>query len=249
LAPFIIRFLQDTAASSFVAPISRPDPKNVAFGLQPLGDNGTVFALATGKATAVTEGEGIGGMRLSVTITREEPAPERYPTVEAAEDRIFADILATVPVSETISTDGIDAQAVNAIRINRAANLIAARTRRGAGNVVLLHADDLSLFSLFQCKSASFAPAGSARTIGRWTEAGSLNNCIAVWTTTALPASIARGTAVVCYRGTSETDCAAFIAEDGDAFGVVIKDASTYRLAASSDYFGVVTLVSAAQTA
>jgi hypothetical protein len=76
---------------------------------------------------------------------------------------------------------------VLAILVNRQANLIAARTRLGAGNVLLTGASGLSIL---QSSTTSAFAHTDGFAIGRWTEVGVLNSSVRVYLGPHLPNDI-----------------------------------------------------------
>ena len=100
-----------------------------------------------------------------------------------------------------------DEHAALAVQINRAANLIAQRTRRGAGNFAVV--SPLALTILQSATTSAFARTteGSFEAPTNTKFVGTLNNAMRVYTDT----YAGDGTKVlVGYKGTSESDAAAF---------------------------------------
>ena len=100
-----------------------------------------------------------------------------------------------------------DEHAALAVQINRAANLIAQRTRRGAGNFAVV--SPLALTILQSATTSAFARTteGSFEAPTNTKFVGTLNNAMRVYTDT----YAGDGTKVLIgYKGTSESDAAAF---------------------------------------
>lgn len=178
--------------------------------------------------------------RLSIQILKEDVSAVRYPALEHAENAIFAQVDLAPLFDEPREQQS---RTVNPILINRAANRIASRTRRGAGNVVLVHEDDLPLITGTGLNS--FQPGESARTIGRWTNVGTLNHCIEIWTTPDNPPGFTRArgwrSALVGYRG-NEMDAGGYIAETPTGYGFVSLPNSPSSMGNMNDYFQMVYL-------
>lgn len=66
-----------------------------------------------------------------------------------------------------------------AILINRGANLIAAKTRRAAGNMAFMHPDAAQIL---REHTSQYYKLSTGEMIGRWTKSGMLNNQIVVYT-------------------------------------------------------------------
>ncbi|RYD60383.1 MAG: hypothetical protein EOP83_19535, partial [Verrucomicrobiaceae bacterium] len=141
----------------------RPTPKrdlHPLFGLQPMdGPLGYAYTMRTRFVEGGTVGNPDG--RLSFMIVKEVAGGTHYPTMSEAEDAIFNKIVITHrAVSEPDHAD------YTKFHIVRAANRIAQQTRRGMGNVIMVHRDDLHLIDTPW--TANFIPDR----IGRWTNVG-----------------------------------------------------------------------------
>lgn len=174
--------------------------------------------------------------QFKIVLSLEQPGPERFATVRAAEDAIFAD-LARMSVYAPYR-GGTDVWHSDTIRVNRMSNLIAARTRRGAGNRVLIDRQNLSAFS----RDRHFVPTTEPRQFGRWAYAGLVNDRIEVWTTDDPPTVLQGPRGVVVYRATPKSDGGHILTWDGRAYGLVDRMGRGLALANSLDFYGVVAL-------
>ena len=100
-----------------------------------------------------------------------------------------------------------DRHALLAIEINRAANRIAARTRRGAGNYIVVSPEALTILQSASTSTFARTTEGSFDAPTNTKLAGTLNGSIKVF----VDSYAADGTKVlVGYKGSSETDAPAF---------------------------------------
>lgn len=100
-----------------------------------------------------------------------------------------------------------DRHAALAIEINRAANRIAARTRRGAGNYIVVSPEALTILQSASTSTFARTTEGSFEAPTNTKFAGTLNGTIRVF----VDNYAADGTKVlVGYKGSSETDAPAF---------------------------------------
>ena len=100
-----------------------------------------------------------------------------------------------------------DRHALLAIEINRAANRIAARTRRGAGNYIVVSPEALTILQSASTSTFARTTEGSFEAPTNTKLAGVLNGSIKVF----VDSYAADGTKVlVGYKGASETDAPAF---------------------------------------
>ena len=100
-----------------------------------------------------------------------------------------------------------DRHAVLAIEINRAANRIAARTRRGAGNYIVVSPEALTILQSASTSTFARTTEGSFEAPTNTKFVGTLNGTIRVF----VDNYAADGTKVlVGYKGSSETDAPAF---------------------------------------
>jgi len=102
-----------------------------------------------------------------------------------------------------------DRHAILAIEINRAANRIAARTRRGAGNYIVVSPETLTILQSASTSTFARTTEGSFEAPTNTKFVGTLNGTIRVF----VDNYAADGTKVlVGYKGSSETDAPAFYA-------------------------------------
>jgi hypothetical protein len=100
-----------------------------------------------------------------------------------------------------------DKHAVLAIGINRAANLIAARTRRGAGNYVVVSPEALTILQSATTSTFARTTEGSFDAPSNSKLVGTLNGTIKVFVD---QYQADGGSVLVGYKGSSETDAPAF---------------------------------------
>ena len=104
-----------------------------------------------------------------------------------------------------------DRHALLAIEINRAANRIAARTRRGAGNYVVVSPEALTVLQSATTSTFARTTEGSFEAPTNTKLAGTLNGTIKVFVDNYAADAASGGPAVlVGYKGSSETDAPAF---------------------------------------
>jgi hypothetical protein len=104
-----------------------------------------------------------------------------------------------------------DRHALLAIEINRAANRIAARTRRGAGNYVVVSPEALTVLQSATTSTFARTTEGSFEAPTNTKLAGTLNGTIKVFVDNYAADAASGGPVVlVGYKGTSETDAPAF---------------------------------------
>ena len=104
-----------------------------------------------------------------------------------------------------------DRHALLAIEINRAANRIAARTRRGAGNYIVVSPEALTVLQSATTSTFARTTEGSFEAPTNTKLAGTLNGTIKVFVDNYAADAASGGPAVlVGYKGSSETDAPAF---------------------------------------
>jgi hypothetical protein len=104
-----------------------------------------------------------------------------------------------------------DRHAALAIEINRAANRIAARTRRGAGNYVVVSPEALTILQSASTSTFARTTEGSFEAPTNTKFVGTLNGTVKVFVDNYAADAASGGPAVlVGYKGTSETDAPAF---------------------------------------
>ena len=102
-----------------------------------------------------------------------------------------------------------DRHAVLAIEVNRSANRISARTRRGLGNYIVVSPETLTILQSASTSTFARTTEGSFEAPTNTKLVGTLNSTIKVFVDNYAP----DGTAVlVGYKGTNETDAPAFYA-------------------------------------
>jgi Major capsid protein Gp23 len=189
------------------------------------------------------------GNKLSIRILKGEPGTE-VPNLDEAEDIFLKEVLSQ-PMYENqifdlnkVATpvgygyDRGDLLVGLMILINRRANLIAARTRRGAGNVVLTHPNTVKIFK--ETNSTAYADTTIAHTFGNWTNAGCINSSIVVYTSMKVP----ENKVIVTYKGPGEMDAPAFFATNfytDKSYFDFLKN-NTQCLGNATDYIGIVEL-------
>lgn len=113
-------------------------------------------------------------------------------SIEEAEKRIFdqvTDELVYDPARMTGHAYPGDKEAALVIQICRAANVIACRTRRGAGNMAFAHPEAVKIIR--RGSTSAYQNTDDLKiepeTIGRWTIAGKINNQITVYESDTMP--------------------------------------------------------------
>lgn len=162
----------------------------------------------------------------------------RLPSIEAAENYVIAFLGNPIVSKGATAYPGEDrpyANEANALVINYAANLIHQDGHRGRGNIVLMHRDDLPL--LISKPSTAFEPVDVARTHGRWTLVGTLND-MEVWVTTSMPPRVWRGQAIVLYSGRNVADRVATVAVQGSDIKIALQRCGRARVV--NDFIRVV---------
>lgn len=165
-----------------------------------------------------------------IKIERVNPQ-HSFATFEELEDFVLDHFDRNSPkaVTENISGGGL------AFVITRAAHKIAMRTRRGPGNRVLVHPEDLKRFT--DCcvtdHGNMFIPVAAGAVMGRLTHVGLLNNSLDVWTHPSVP----RGAYVVLYNSRLDGAAAAIQTHTGWHLSMMpsgfMADAKDYALLVS----------------
>jgi len=133
------------------------------------------------------------------------------------DQEIIGSLRSLAGAGETLDFNGIssdytptyvgDRHALLAVEINRAANRIAARTRRGAGNYIVVSPEALTILQSASTSTFARTTEGSFEAPTNTKLAGTLNGTIKVF----VDSYAADGTKVlVGYKGSSETDAPAF---------------------------------------
>jgi hypothetical protein len=170
-------------------------------------------------------------------------------SVAAAEDEIMALALAEAKVFDLdmVGPDKVghdpariaDHYAALSIMINRSANIIAARTRRGAGNIVLVSPKGLDV--LAGASISAFARTSSSvedsETFGRWTAVGYINSSMRVFVSDEMDAD----TVIVAYVGTPGDGPGELFKTD-DGYALHIRDNHPDSLGNAHDYIQRITL-------
>lgn len=129
-----------------------------------------------------------------------------FESIEEAEDYVISRASKTTIAPRNPSTAPPEATFVGdmmanfAILINRQANLIAARSRRGAGNVIMMNPKTVNKY-LRNCGMAMAAYVDNCddpkEKIGRWTRVGCINSSMSIWTGDHLP----EDKVIIAYKG------------------------------------------------
>jgi hypothetical protein len=177
-------------------------------------------------------------------FTAEDCMPVK--SIGEAEDRIIALVEpeqtfdpATFPFQGCVG----DANAALSIQMNRSANLIASRTRRGAGNVALLHSDAFKILlaattEALRAELDNDGPLGEQKA-GRWKLVGTLNCSIKCYQCDDMPPD----KIIVAFIG-SEYDSPAQLLADGDGLHLHIAAKGEGLLGSAEDYLSAITIVS-----
>ena len=131
------------------------------------------------------------------------------------DQEILASLRALAPTAETYDQTAVsgtatfvgDEHAALAVQINRAANLIAQRTRRGAGNFAVVSPEALTILQSATTSAFARTTEGSFEAPTNTKFVGTLNNAMRVYVDTYASDTTA---VLVGYKGTSESDAAAF---------------------------------------
>jgi hypothetical protein len=116
-----------------------------------------------------------------------------------------------------------------AILLNRQSNLIAMRTRRGAGNLAFMSPMTLNTLIAIQCSTSVFAwNNADDRTVGRWTNVGTMNNNLTLYTSPHMPEM----EVVTLYRGNG-SDVGAVLLDRDDGL-TLIDDVGRADISTSS---------------
>ncbi len=167
------------------------------------------------------------GSGMTVSILKLPPQIE-IKSIEEAEKKIF-DLAATANFTfrpkllreNFVEVD--DSNFVFGIMVNRAANMIAQLTRRGAGNILLMHPDYLHYLQ--------FDAASEPTQYGLWEHVGILNSTIKVFTSTSIP----EHHAYVIYVG-STADAPGHLINKDDKTFLSLLEAEPSKLGNSADY-------------
>lgn len=132
-----------------------------------------------------------------------------------------------------------DAMASPAILVNRQCNLIAARTRRGAGNRALMNQRTWETFFSTSVSYAEYSKAEQVK-VGRWLRKGTLNNAIEVYISDAL----ADGVIVTAWIGslTEVMDGPAGLVTHGKTHRLYMMPNTITSLGNCDDYFSTIKL-------
>ena len=187
-------------------------------------------SLTTGKGDTSAAKEGTGGNKISIQILKQPVEAKTRKlqarwTFEAAQDAqsmhgidVEAEIMAALAqeitaetfnqatVSGTATYVG-DEHAALSVLINRTANKIAQRTRRGAGNFSVVSPEALTVLQSASTSAFARTTEGTFEAPTNTKFVGTLNGAMKIY----VDSYAADSTAVlVGYKGSSETDAAAF---------------------------------------
>lgn len=191
--------------------------------------------------TAVLEGSPAPG-RLQILPTTEIPQIA-VSSLEEAEDLVvqfYTDRTINVVFDPSkVAGENVelaDKYAALAVLINREANLIAARTRRGAGNVVLLNEEDANYLRIASTSAFSSGPFPDepVATIGRWSQIGTLNSTIKVYA-----GPVPKGKVVVLYIGGNSDVPAVYSEHEGQGWLTWALSKST-TMGNAEDFGGII---------
>ena len=155
-----------------------------------------------------------------------------------------------------------DEHAALAVQINRASNLIAQRTRRGAGNWAVVSPTALTILQSATTSAFARTTEGTFEAPTNTKFVGTLNNAMKIYVNT----YASNDTVLIGYKGTSESDAAAFycpyiplmssgVVLDPATFEPVVSFMTRYgyvelsnsasSLGNAADYLGTVTIANA----
>jgi len=164
-------------------------------------------------------------------------------SIEAAEDTVLAEIGSPYAVFDPARIAGPDVysgdiHAAFPVMLNRQANLIAARTRLGAGNLVLVPPNGLNILVSASTAAFSKSTTDQSRQMGRWRHAGMLNQSMDVWVGDHLPMNCA----YVVYAPQSGYGHAVVVRTASGLYLHMAKSTSK-TLGNMADYFGSVGII------
>ncbi|RYD68162.1 MAG: hypothetical protein EOP83_01400 [Verrucomicrobiaceae bacterium] len=198
-------------------------PMHPFFGFQRIdGELGFVYTLRTRYVDSLPADGNPAyyphGQKASIQIVKDVAGGEHFATLEQAEDEVFSRIMIThrdVP----LMSGQVDSDESTKFHLIRAGNMIARTTRRGFGNTILVHRDDLHRINL------PFVANVIPERIGRWSNVGRTSELHQVWVTDKRVPAIPQGHALVLYRGSSEMDVAAVLTHHkGFGYSYAIND-------------------------
>ena len=214
------------AQTSVVAGEEALSPFKIAQAYSRVPEAATSTNFYTGADTASLEGD--GGKQISVQILRQAVEAKSRKlqarwTFEAAQDAqsqhgidVEAEIMAALASTEytynqaTVSGTATyvgDEHAALAVLINRVANLIAQRTRRGAGNWAVVSPASLTVLQSATTSAFARTTEGTFEAPTNTKFVGTLNGAMRVFVNSYAPDT---QPVLVGYKGSSETDAAAF---------------------------------------
>jgi hypothetical protein len=170
----------------------------------------------------------VPGKRVKIVLTKVDP--ELTVEVSSIEEAELSVLNLCYSTENVFRFDGKghgscigDANVALTILINRAANRVATRTRRGAGNLVFMHPDTLKIITTSGIRA--FVAASEDETIGLWTKAGTINCCMEIYTNP----DFTKDRAVVVYQGGTIGDGPAqLLNRDGKTFLAMHQNAVDY---------------------
>ena len=204
------------AATSVTAGEEALSPFKIAQAYSRVPLDATDTSFYTGADTASLEGN--GGKQISVQILRQAVEAKSRKlqarwTFEAAQDAqsqhgidVEAEIMAALAQEITATYVG-DEHAALAVLINRVANLIAQRTRRGAGNWAVVSPASLTVLQSATTSAFARTTEGTFEAPTNTKFVGTLNGAMRVFVNSYAPDT---QPVLVGYKGSSETDAAAF---------------------------------------
>jgi hypothetical protein len=179
--------------------------------VQPASNVAVMAAAPAGRLTVIRQ-----------QITHEEPV---YPVenIDVAEEIVLSNL-----EKQGLTWDSKDEQAAPlGLTINRAANNIASRTRRGAGNVVLMNPHDVEYLAEY---SHSWYSNTANEWLGRWKHVGDLSTMLSVYACDDQPV----GRVVVAY--VSEHDGPGMVFEENGQQWLYVLDPTSETLGCATDY-------------
>lgn len=175
------------------------------------------------------------GLRLSIRLDKWHLEDAiKVKSIAEAEDKLLemAEVQMTFDAAQVCGNPTFvgDVMAALAIQINRCANLIAARTRRGAGTTVLCH--PVHVEALRAASTSGFARNADGELkkdkkpkVGRWTFEGTLNGSMKVYS----HSKMTKDKLVVAYVGSNAADAPGqlFKDEDGQLYLHILPNTET----------------------
>ena len=172
-------------------------------------------ALGTGKADATSTLEGAPGRKINVQILKQTVEALAQEITVEIDQEVLGSLRSLAATEETFNQAAVsgtatfvgDEHAALAVLINRVANKIAQRTRRGAGNWAVVSSTALTVLQSATTSAFARTTEGTFEAPTNTKFVGTLNGSMKVYVDSYASDSAA---VLVGYKGSSEADAAAF---------------------------------------